>query len=167
MKRLLPPLLSGLFAAAMLYGLLCAAERRVPEPEDPWLEAWVAEGMRAEYRTTSTEPSQHLLYSEGRDLFTAPEYAGTVLRLYLVQNVSVQVVRMPKAGLAPWLKEGRHLEFRLKPTGGMIHACRSGRTAVFVQTISKGIPLLGGLKTPRKDVEAIFDAFEETAKRYP
>jgi hypothetical protein len=53
-RRLLAPLASGVAVAAFLYGLLWAAERRLPEPEDPWLDAWVADGMKAEYRSVKT-----------------------------------------------------------------------------------------------------------------
>ena len=167
MKPLLAPLACGAALAALLYGLLCAAERRLPEPEDPWLDAWIGDGMKAEYQSTSSEPDKHLLFGEARELFADPEYAGTVLRRYVVQNTSVQVARLPKTGQAAFIPEGRSFEFRLKPLGNAIHVCRLGRTMVFVATQGKWVPIIGQLKTAKRQVEEIFDAFEETARKYP
>ncbi|HZE97784.1 MAG TPA: hypothetical protein VE981_12215 [Planctomycetota bacterium] len=167
MKPLLAPLACGAAVAALLYGLLCAAERKLPEPEDPWLDAFISEGLKAESRTTSTEPQSHLLAGDARPLFEGPEFAGTTLRNYLVQNTSVQVVRLPKAGLLPKIADGRAFDVKYKTPGPSIHQCRSGRTIVFVGVMGKWIPIVGQMKTPRKDVETIFDAFEETVRRYP
>jgi len=167
MKPLLAPVASGACVAALLYGLLSAAERRLPEPEDPWLDAFIAEGMKAEFRTLSTEPQNQALAADARSKFEGPAFAGTQLRNYLVQNTSVQVVRLPSAGLVPDIAEGRKLEVRFKPQGNPVHLCRSGRTIVFVSAVGKWIPIVGQIKTARKDVEQIFDAVEDTVKRYP
>lgn len=163
---MLAPVASGIFVAALLYGLLCAAERRLPESKDPWLDAFIAEGMKAEARTLSTDPQNHLLANDLRPKFEDPTFAGTQIRNYLVQNTSVQVVLLPATALLPEVPEGRKLDVRYK-TGNPIHVYRSGRTIVFVAALGKWIPIVGQMKTSKKDVEQIFDAIEETAKRLP
>lgn len=167
MKPLLPPLACGAIAAAMLYGLLWAAERRLPEPEDPWLDGWISDGMKAEFRSISTEPDKHALPNDARELFRGSGIDGTVLRNYLVQNTSVQLVQLPKPELLPAIPEGRVLEYRFKPKGNTVHLCRAGRRIVFVGTMGKSIAILPSMKTPKDQVQKIFDSFEETASRYP
>lgn len=167
MKPLLAPLAAGAAMAALLYGILWAAERRLPEPEDPWLDGWISHGMKAEFRSTSTDPGKEAMSGDAREAFKGPEYAGAVLRNYIIQNTSVQVLRFPNAGLTSRLPQGRSLDFRFKPGGNVIHACRSGRTLAFVAVVGKWIPIVGQMKTPKSQVEEIFDAFEDTAKRYP
>ena len=105
MKSLMAPLAAGVAAGALLYGLLWAAERRLPEPEDPWVDAFIAEGMKAEFRSLSTEPQSQVLPGDLRPLFEGPAFAGTVVRNYQVQNTSVQVVRLPSTGLIPEVAE--------------------------------------------------------------
>ena len=167
MRSLVAPVASGAALAALLYGILWSAERRLPEPEDPWLDAWVGDGMKAEFRSASTEPEKYAMAGDARDLFMGPEIAGTVVRNYQVQNTSVQVLRLPKAGLVPDMPEGRHFEHRFKAGGNTVHLCRSGRTIAFVAIAGKWIPVVGQIKTSRRQVEEIFDAFEETTRRYP
>ncbi|MBI3855948.1 MAG: hypothetical protein HY293_09695 [Planctomycetes bacterium] len=167
MRPLLPPLACGVVVAGLLYGLLLAAERKLPEPEDPWLEAWIGDGLKAEFRSTSNEPDKHVLPGDGRDLFGGPEVEGTLLRNYLVQNTSVQLVVLPKAGLIPSLPEVRAIDYRFKPKGNTVHYCRIGRRILFVAAMGKGIAILPAMKTPREQVQRIFDSFEETAGRYP
>ena len=167
MKPLLAPSLSGLVVAGLLYGLLCAAERRIPEPEDPWLDAFISEGLHAEFRSLSTEPQNHVLPGDARVLFEGPAFLGTQLRNYRVQDTSVQVVRLPAAGLVPDIAEGRRMDFRFKAQSNPVHICRSGRTIVFMSAFGRWIPIVGQMKTAKKDVELIFDAVEETLKRYP
>ena len=167
MKSLLAPVASGTFVAALLYGLLCAAERRLPEPADPWLDAFLAEGLKAEFRSVSTEPQNHILSSDARSMFDGPAFAGTQIRNYLVQNTSVQVVRLPGAGLVADIVEGRRLDHKFKTPGQAVHLCRSGRTIAFMSAFGKWVPIVGQMKTAKKDVESVFDAIEETAKRYP
>jgi hypothetical protein len=167
MKTMLAPVGSGVAVAALLYGLLCAAERRLPEPEDPWLVAFVADGLKAEFRSLSPEPQNSLMANDLRPLFETPAYAGTQVRNYLVQNVSVQVVRLPGPGLLPEVTEGRKFDQKYKQGGNPVHVCRMGRSVLFAGAFGKAIPLFGQMKAPRKDTDAIFDAFEETARRYP
>jgi hypothetical protein len=166
-KPLLAPVVSGAALAALLYGLLWSAERRLPEPADPWLEAWIGDGMKAEFRTVSTEPDKSVLSSDARDLFKGPEVAGAVVRNYQVQNTSVQVIRLAKAALVPEIEEGRRLDYRFKSGGNPVHVCRRGRSIAFVATLGKWIPVVGQIKTSKRQVEEIFDAFEEAARRYP
>jgi hypothetical protein len=166
-KSLLAPVVSGAAVAALLYGILCAAERRLPEPEDPWLDAFVAEGMKAEFRSMSSDPQPQVLPADARPKFEGAAFAGTQIRNYLVQNTSVQVVRLPAAGLVPDIEEGRKTDVRFRPQGSPVHVCRSGRTLLFVASVGKWIPIVGQMKTPKKDVDQIFDAFEETVRRYP
>ena len=164
---MLAPVASGIAVAALLYGLLCAAERRLPESADPWLDAFIAEGMKAEFRTLSTQPQTTVLATDLRPKFEGPAFAGTQVRNYLVQNASVQVVRLPAAGLVPEIEEGRKMDIRYKSQSNPVHVCRSGRSIVFMGAFGKWIPIVGQMKTPKKDVEQVFDAFEETVKRYP
>jgi hypothetical protein len=159
--------MSGAALAALLYGLLWSAERRLPEPEDPWLDAWRGEGMKAEFRSTSAEPDKSVMSYDARELLKGPECAGAVVRNYLVQNTSVQVLRLAKPGLVAEIPEGRRLEYRFRPDGSPVHLSRSGRSLAFVAIMGKWIPVVGQLNTPRRQVEEIFDAFEETARRYP
>jgi hypothetical protein len=167
MKPLLPPLACAIVVAALLYGALCAAERRLPESEDPWLDAWMAEGMKAEFQSISSEPAKHLPNGDVREVFQDPKLAGTVLRSYLVQNAAVHVVQLPGVAAAPAFPQGRSLDFRLKPQGRPIHLCRSGRLLLLVSNQGKWVPFMDSLKTPKREVEQIFDVFEETAKRHP
>lgn len=167
MKKLLPPLFAGAGIALLLYGLLWAAERRLPESEDPWLDAWIGEGMKAEFQSLSTEPGKHLMNRDLREFFKAPEYAGSALRIYLVQNAPAQVLRLPRTDGASKIPQGRSLDFRLTPEGKPIHVCRSGRTILVVATKSEWIPFVDAMKTSKREVEKIFDVFEETAGRYP
>lgn len=167
MKPLMAPLACGALVAGLLYGLLAAAERKIPEPEDPWLDGWVGDGMRAEFRAMSTEPDKDAMAGDSRELFKRDKPDGTVLRSYIVQNTSAQVVRMPKPGLVAEIPEGRSLEFRLRPKGNTFHVCRSGRTILFVAMQGKWIPFVGQAKTSRNQVQEIFDSFEETVRRYP
>jgi hypothetical protein len=161
------PLACGAIVAGLLYGLLAAAERRFPEPEDPWLDGWISDGMRAEFRAASTEAEKDVLPYDARELFKRDKADGTVLRNYLVQNISTQVVRMPKPGLVPEIPEGRSLEFRFRPKGNTVHVCRSGRTMLFVAMQGKWIPFVGQAKTSKNQAQEIFDSFEDTVRRYP
>lgn len=167
MKSFLAPVATGAAIAALLYGLLWSAERRLPEPEDPWLDAWVGEGMKAVFRSLSGEPEKDVMTGDARELFKGPEFAGTVVRSYLVQNTSVQVIRLPKPGLAPEIAEGRRLDHRFRQGGNPVHLCRSGRTIALMGVSGKWVPLVGQIKTAKRQVEEVFDAFEETARRYP
>jgi hypothetical protein len=167
MRSLLAPVVCGVAVAGLLYGLLWAAERPLPVSEDPWLDAWTAEGIKAEFRSTSTEPQNHLLAGDLRPLADGPEFAGSVLRNYIVQNISVQVARLPKPGLLPQVAEGRSLETHFKPQGNAVHVCRVGRTILFISSMGKWIPLVGQMKISKRDAEHLFDAFETAAKRLP
>jgi hypothetical protein len=167
MKALLAPLACGTLAAALLYGLLSAAERRVPESEDPWLDAWIGDGMKADFRATSLEPDKHALPGDARELFGTPGFAGTILRSYIVQNTSVQVVRFPKAGLASNIPEGRTMDFRFRPQGNPVHVSRQGRVLLFVSAAQRSMLGIGQMKTSKAQAEQIFKPFEETAKKAP
>ena len=167
MKPLLAPVLCGVAVAGLLYGLLWAAERPLPVSDDPWLDAWIAEGLKAEARSTSTEPQHHLLAGDLRQGAESPDYAGTTLRSYIVQNISAQVVRLPKPGLLSQVAEGRSLDARFKPQGNPVHVCRVGQTILFVSAVGTWIPLVGQMKISKRDAERLFDAFEATARRGP
>jgi len=167
MRSLLAPVACGVAVAGLLYGLLWAAERPLPVSTDPWLDAWIAEGLKAEPRTTSTEPQNHLLAGDLRPAVDGPDYAGTTLRSYIVQNISVQVVRLPKPGLLSQVAEGRSLETRFKPMGNPVNVCRVGQTVLFVSAMGKWIPMVGQMKISTRDAERLFDAFEATARRHP
>ena len=84
-----------------------------------------------------------------------------------MQNTSVQVLRLPKPGLIPEFAEGRRLDYRFRTGGNPVHVLRLGRTIAFVANAGKWIPIVGQIKTPKRQVEEIFDAVEETARRYP
>jgi len=168
MKSLAAPLLCGTIAAALLYGLLWSAERKVAEPEDPWLDGWLNDGLKAEFRSVSTEPHLHLMISDARENFEKGDAAATRLRSYIVQNTSVQLVQMPKAGLVPSLPEGRSLEFKYKPKSFPVHVCRSGRWMLIVATSERSFgPIIPISKTTKDRAQQLFDTFEQTAARFP
>jgi hypothetical protein len=167
MKSLMAPLACGALTAALLYGLLAAAERRIPEPEDPWLDGWIGDGLKAEFRALSTEPEKDAMPGDARPLFKSADVAGTQLRSYVVQNTSVQLVRLPKPGLTPQIPEGRTLDFQFKEKGNKVHVCRAGRSILFVSMQSRFVFMVGQVKTAKKLAQEIFDSFEETARRYP
>lgn len=167
MRSLLAPVGAGVGVALLLYSLLWAAERKLPESQDPWLDAFIAEGLKAEFRSLSTEPQTSLMANDLRPQFENDAYKGTVLRNYLVQNVSVQVLRMPAPGLLSEVSEGRKFDQKFKQGGNPVHVCRMGRTVLFAGAFGKSIPLFGQMKAPKKDTEAIFDAFEEATRRSP
>jgi len=167
MKSLAAPLLCGTIAAALLYGLLWSAERKVAEPEDPWLDAWQLDGLKAEFRSVSTEPSEHLMISDARELFKK-DSVGVVLRSYIVQNISVQVVQLPRADLVPALPGGRSLEYKHKPKSYPVHLCRAGRWMLMVAPQEKSYgPIIPLTKTTKDRAQQMFDAFEQIAARYP
>jgi len=167
MKALLAPLSCGMVVAALLYGLLWAAERKVAEPEDPWLDGWLNDGLKAEIRSVSTEPENHLMISDARDLFES-DPKGAVLRSYIVQNISVQVVQFARAGMLPALPEGRTLDFRFRPKSNPVHLCRAGRWMLIVATQEKAYgPIIPIAKTTKDRARQMFDTFEQTAARMP
>jgi hypothetical protein len=167
-KRHLAPLAVGALSAALLYGLLWAAERKIPEAEDPWLEGWLSDGMKAEFRSVSTEPDRHFMINDARELFE-PESKGVVLRSYLVQNTSVQLVQFPKAGMLPALPEGRLLEFKYRAKSYPVHVCRHGRWMLIVATTEKSSlgPIIPISKTTKDRAQQMFDSFEQTAALRP
>jgi hypothetical protein len=168
MKSLLAPLTCGTIAAALLYGLLWSAERKVAEPEDPWLDVWLNDGLKAEFRSVSTEPHLHLMINDARENFENGAAAGTLLRNYIVQNTSVQLVQMPKTGLVPSLPEGRSMEYKYKPKSYPVHLCRAGRWMLIVATSERSFgPIIPISKTTKDRAQQLFDTFEQTAARYP
>ena len=167
MRSHLAPVACGAATALLLYGLLSAAERRLPESQDPWLDAWMADGLKAEFRSTSGEPEKYALSSDVRPLLKGPDFEATVLRTYLVLDTSVQVIRLPKPALLPEIPEGRLLDHRFGADGNPVHVCRSGRTLLLVALGSKGTWGFGFRKLSKGQVEEIFDPFEETARRTP
>ena len=167
MKALLAPLACGTIAAALLYGLLWSAERKVSEPEDPWLDAWQNDGLKAEFRSVSTEPENHFMISDARELFQ-PETKGIVLRSYIVQNISVQLVQLPRTGMFPVLPGGRTLEFKYRAKSYPLHLCRAGRWMLVVAPQEKSYgPIVPLAKTTKDRAQQMFDSFEQTAARYP
>jgi hypothetical protein len=167
MKALLAPLVCGTIAAALLYGLLWSAQRKVSEPEDPWLDGWLGDGMKAEFRSVSADPDRHLMINDARELFE-PDSKGSILRSYMVQNTSVQLVQLPRAGIFPSLPEGRSLEFKYRAKSVPVHLCRSGRWMLIVATTEKSYGLMLPVgKTTTDRAQKMFDSFEQTAARYP
>ena len=161
------PLASGTLVGAFTYFLLLLAKRDSSPVEDPWLEAFEAEGLRAEFRSSSHEPTQHLLLRDAREVFNVPALATSPIRLYQVMNGSVQIVRLPSADSLPAFPQGRHRDFRLKEKGDVVHLCRSGRHLLLTGIQERFIPFIGPLKRSVEDVERMFDAFEAVAGRRP
>ncbi len=62
------------------------------------------------------------------------------------------------------IPEGRHPDLKLKPKGGSVHACRIGTSVLLVATQIKGVLLFGNVKTSKRAVETLFDAFEEATR---
>lgn len=169
MKKHLAALLAcAVLVSGGLFGLLSAVDHSAPvEPEDAWLDAFRAAGMKAELIAVSSEPEKHLGLSDARELAKGAAFQGTSLRRYIVQNVTVQVAILPRASLLPELPEGRHPGFRLKPKGSSTHLCRSGRNLLFVRTQTNWVPLLDEPPTPKGLVEKMDEVFERTAARFP
>lgn len=169
MKNVLLAIVSAALVSGVLYGLLSAVDHPAAEPEDPWLEMWQAEGLHGQFVSVSSEPERHLMFSDGRELMKGPEFRETALRRYIVQNVTLQVVMLPKPGLAPELPEGRHFTFRLKEKGSGVHLCRVGKTLLLVRTQTNWIPIpgVGEPPTPKPLVTKFFDVFEKAAARFP
>lgn len=161
------PVACGAATALLLYGLLSAAERRLPESQDPWLDAWIADGLKASFRSTSGEPEKYAMPGDLRPLLKGPDFEDTVLRTYLVLDTTVQVVRLPKPTLLPEIPEGRLMDHRFGTDGNPVHVCRLGRTVLLVALGSKGTMGFGFRKLSKGQVEEIFDPFEEVAKRIP
>jgi hypothetical protein len=167
MKSLAAPLACGTLAALLLYGLLWAAERKVAEPDDPWLDAWQLDGLKAEFRSTSAEPNNHFMINDARELFQK-DAKGIVLRSYIVQNISVQLVQFPKAGMFPVLPDGRMLDFKYRAKSYPAHTCRAGRWMLIVAPQEKSYgPIIPLAKTTKDRAQQLFDSFEQTAGRYP
>lgn len=164
MKRFLAPLAVALVAGGGLYGALAAADRKLPPPRDPWLDAWLGAGLKAEFRVETDDPAQSVLFYDARGLFNLPGLDDLPIRLYQVATMKVQVMLLPSdRALLPDLPEGRHFDLKLKPKGGTAHVCRAGRRLLFVSSQPNNVPFLGPVRTPRKSVEKVFQAFEDTA----
>ncbi|HLF93345.1 MAG TPA: hypothetical protein VJB14_07780 [Planctomycetota bacterium] len=167
MKHHLSAIAAGALVSAALYGLLSAIDRPGSEPEDPWLDAWRAAGLQGQLVTVSSEPHKHLMFGDGRELCKGRPFSETVLRRYVIQSVSLQVVVLPKADLVPEFPEGRQLAFRLKKKGSSAHLCRSGRNLLFTRTQTQWMPFAGEPPVPKAILEKLFDAFEKTAAAFP
>jgi len=96
MKAMLAPVASGIFVAALLYGLLCAAERRLPESKDPWLDAFIAEGMKAEGPHDLDRASEPSPGERPPAQVRGPGLRRNAGPNYLVQNTSVQWSGCPR-----------------------------------------------------------------------
>jgi hypothetical protein len=163
-KRYLAPVAVALAAAGGLFGALAAADRKLPPPRDPWLEGWRGAGLKAESRGEANDPAETLLFFDGRGRFNLPGLDDLAIRTYQVATTKAQVVLLPDdKSLLLDFPEGRHFDFKIKPTGGSAHVCRAGRKLLFVSSQPTVVPLLGLVRPPRKSIEAIFQAFEETA----
>ncbi|HEX7901702.1 MAG TPA: hypothetical protein VF950_28340 [Planctomycetota bacterium] len=163
--KALAPLAAALVAGAGVYGALAAADRKLPPPPDPWLEAWLQAGLKAQFRVETDDPAKSLLFYDARGLFNLPGLDDLPIRLYQVAATTAQVVLLPnERALLQDLPEGRHFDFRLKPKGGTAHVCRAGRRILFVSSQPNNVPLVGPVRVPRKSVETVFQAFEGAAR---
>jgi hypothetical protein len=166
-KCLAGPLAAAALVAAALFGALVAAGREAPPAEDPWLDAWLADGFRAEFRNLSAEPKHHLMGSELRSLFDDPALGGTIVRTYQVSSATVQVVELPGPGLLDSLPEGSHRDFKRREKDRAVHLCRKGRRFLLVAPQVKWIPFVGSQKMPAEDVDRLFGAFLDVAEGRP
>jgi hypothetical protein len=157
--------LSGLALAGLFYGAFAAVERNVSGDGDPWLRAWRAAGLQAQLQTVDAEPARALLFADARPLFETPPLDRLVVRRYLAEGATVQVVVLPSKESLPEIPQGRHFGFRLKPKGNAIHLTRTGRHLLLARTVGLWVPFLGPLRAPRETLERIFAAFEEEALR--
>lgn len=161
------PPVAGTIVGAFGYAVLLLARRDVPPAEDPWLEAFEAEGLRAEFRSVSQEPAKQLILRDAREAFGTPALASCPIRHYQVMNGAVQIVLLPAAGSLPELPQGRHPDFRLKEKGQAVHLCRSGRHLLITPLREQFIPFIGPMKRSAEDVDRLFGAFEAAAERRP
>lgn len=166
MKHLLAALAVGAVVSSGLYGILNAVAHPKSEPEDPWLMAWSAAGLQCQSGMDSDEPQKHLMFGDGRELLKGRAFEHTLLRRYVIDNVIVQVVVLPRPDLAGDLPEGRHAGFRLKPKGSSVHLFRSGRNLLLVKTHTNGYGVFDE-PTPKPLLDTLFDAFEKTAADFP
>lgn len=167
MKPLLPAFAAAALVSAALYGLLHAVDRPAAEPEDPWLDAWRKAGLPGQLVMVSSDPDKHLMFGDGRELLKGRDFEETVLRRYVVHQLMVQVVVLPRAGLVPEFPEGRQTGFRLRKKGSAAHLCRSGRNLLFTRTQMNWTMFVGEPPVPKAALEKLFDVFERTAERYP
>lgn len=165
MKRWIAPLAAALAAGGGLYGALAAADRRLPEPADRWLNEWIAAGLKAEGGAENDEPGRTLIFYDARGLFKVAALERLPVRDYLIAQTRAQVVGLPdEAALREELPEGRHRDYKLKPKSGTIHLCRSGRWVLLVSTEPKAVPFFGKTRLPKQTVDAMFQAFEDVAR---
>jgi hypothetical protein len=169
MTRAALPAAGGAAVGAFLYALLLLCARDVPPPEDPWLDAFESEGLRAEFRSEGSEAARHLLLQEARDAFREPPLSATTIRHYQVQAGPVQVLVLPDAAAYPGFPEGRHAGFKHGESakGPGIHLCRSGRYVLLAAPQGRWVPFVGLMKRPDDEVARLFDAFEEARRRLP
>lgn len=167
MKRgWVPALVMGVAAATGLYGMLAAAERKLPPPEDPWLDGWTRAGLKVESRAVTDDPSRRLLFHDARACFDDAALKTLPLRNYQVQQARAQVLVLPSATLLDKeFPQGRHLNYRLTDKGGKAHACRMGRALLLVSIEGPKIPFFPTMRIPKSTVEAVFDAFEAAVER--
>jgi len=166
-KHLFAAIGAGAAVSLGLYGMLSAVAHPRTEPEDPWLDAWKAAGLSAQLVTVANEPQKYLMLGDGRELMKGRAYEESVLRRYVVQNVSIQVVSLPRKDLAPDFPEGRTTGFRLKKKGTSAHLCRSGRNLLLTRTQTNWMPVFDELPVPKALLDKLFDVFEKTAANYP
>ena len=167
MRRHVSAIAAGALVSAALYGMLSAVAHPRTEPEDPWLDAWQAAGLKGQLVTVSSEPDKYLIFGDGRELMKGRTYEETILRRYVVQNVSLQVVLLPKKDLAPDFPEGRTTGFRLKKKGSSGHLCRVGRNLLLTRTQTNWMPLFDEVPVPKALLDTLFATFEKTAALYP
>ena len=162
----MPALLVGAAAAMGLYGMLAAAERKLPAPEDPWLDGWTRAGLKVEARAITDDPSRRLLFRDGRDCFDDAALKTLPLRNYQVQQAQAQVLVLPSDTLlSKEFPQGRHINHALRERGGKAHACRIGRALLLVSTEGPRIPFIPRMRIPKRTVDAVFDAFETAVAR--
>ena len=107
------------------------------------------------------------MINDARELFQ-PDTKGIVLRSYIVQNISVQLVQLPRLGMLPMLPDGRTLEFKYRLKSYPVHLCRAGRWMLIVAPQEKSYgPIIPLAKTTKDRAQQLFDSFEQTAARYP
>lgn len=167
MKQILPVLAVGALASLALYGVLTAVAHPRAEPEDPWADAFTAEGLKAQFVAISTEPSKEVMFGDGRDLMKGPAFEGTVLRRYVIQNVSIQVVVLPKENLLPAFPERPPAPFQLRAGGSDAYMGRWKRHILLVKKQSNWAPFVGELSTPPALIRKIWNAVCIVASRAP
>ncbi len=153
MRGTWPAVPLAFLTGASLWALLAAVRPSDPGSGDPWLAAWRRAGLKATLRSVSGDPEERFMIPELRARLAHPEFAGTAIREYLVDDVRVQVLDLPSEDLrlvegeSPMELPGKRT-FRHRRSGRHLLVIRGGNRVLFAS-----------VAVPRSLQERIEEAF--------